>query len=198
MTGAKNVLLIEPGYRNKYPPLGLMKIAAYHKARGDRVTFEKDGFAGTGHGTAPGQRWDRVYVTTLFSFEWKRTARAIDTAVRRAGGAPRRVWVGGIAASLMHEAYASEPQWKGIRFVKGLLDRAPAEALGLEPGEFGWDTHEEAPIETRAPDYAVLDDTTYAYAITDAYFGYASRGCVRSAASAACRCSRAPSARCRA
>ena len=27
----RHVLLLEPGYRNKYPPLGLMKIAAYHR-----------------------------------------------------------------------------------------------------------------------------------------------------------------------
>lgn len=37
----RNILLIEPNYKNKYPPIGLMKIATYHRTLGDRVTFFK-------------------------------------------------------------------------------------------------------------------------------------------------------------
>lgn len=31
----KKVLLLEPNYSNKYPPIGLMKIATYHRNLGD-------------------------------------------------------------------------------------------------------------------------------------------------------------------
>ncbi len=37
----RNILLIEPDYKNKYPPIGLMKIATYHRMLGDKVTFYK-------------------------------------------------------------------------------------------------------------------------------------------------------------
>ncbi|MCW3070313.1 MAG: hypothetical protein JWO44_203 [Bacteroidetes bacterium] len=37
----KNILLIEPNYKNKYPPIGLMKLATYHKLQGDNVKFFK-------------------------------------------------------------------------------------------------------------------------------------------------------------
>lgn len=38
----KKVLLIEPNYSNKYPPIGLMKLATYYKNRGgwDVVFFK--------------------------------------------------------------------------------------------------------------------------------------------------------------
>ena len=174
----KNVLLVEPAYSNKYPPLGLMKLAAYHgsRGRGDRVRFVK--------GSSPSvleEAWDRVYVTTLFSFEWVRTAAAIDFAIRAAGDQPERVFVGGVAASLMHEEFQREPKWAGVRFVRGLLDGRPASALGLseENCDFGVDDKDSEPIEERVPDYTILEDVDYRYPVVDAYFGYASRGCVR-------------------
>lgn len=37
----RNILLIEPNYKNKYPPIGLMKIATYHRTLGDKVSFFK-------------------------------------------------------------------------------------------------------------------------------------------------------------
>ena len=181
----KRILLVEPGYRNKYPPLGLMKLAAYHKERGDIVRFVKIGF-GSGHERHPlfQAPWDRIYVTTLFSFEWKRTAEAIDWAIREAGGQSERVFVGGVAASLMHEAFQSEPRWAGVRFIKGLLDGPPAVSLQLsaEAYEFGADDLDGLPIEERTPDYGILGDINYTYPVRDAYFGYASRGCIRNCA----------------
>ena len=119
---SRNILLIEPGYPNKYPPLGLMKLAAYHGSlgRGDHVTFVK------GEATEVLNRaWDRVYVTTLFTFEWKRTASAIDFAISAAGNQPERVFAGGIAVSLMHEAFLNEPQMGRRSLLSGVCWTAP-------------------------------------------------------------------------
>lgn len=38
---SRKVLLLEPNYNNKYPPMGLMKIATYYRNRGDDVRFYK-------------------------------------------------------------------------------------------------------------------------------------------------------------
>ena len=37
----RKVLLLEPNYKNKFPPIGLMKLATYFKMRGDDVVFYK-------------------------------------------------------------------------------------------------------------------------------------------------------------
>ena len=177
----KNILLVEPGYRNKYPPLGLMKIAQYHGPNGkkDKVRFIK-GEDRSVYDTA----WDRIYITTLFSFEWERTARSIDFALDLVGGQANRVFVGGIAASLMHERYISEPKWRGVRFIKGLLGEAPAISLELDPfeEELYADDTDSKPIEDLVPDYSILEQIDYRYPVSDAYFTYTSRGCIRKCA----------------
>ena len=37
----RKILLLEPNYKNKFPPIGLMKLATYFKLRGDDVVFYK-------------------------------------------------------------------------------------------------------------------------------------------------------------
>lgn len=174
----KNILLIEPGYKNKYPPLGLMKIAQYHGPRGkkDNVRFIK-GEDRSVLTTA----WDRIYVTTLFSFEYKNIDRSIDFAIEVAHGHRDRVFVGGIAASLMHGLFLSIPKWRGVRFIKGLLGDVPAKSLQLDSfsEELYSDDLTGPAIEDLVPDYSILEQINYKYPVSDAYFAYASRGCIR-------------------
>jgi hypothetical protein len=174
----RKILLIEPGYKNKYPPLGLMKIAQYHgpRGKGDRVRFIKGEDR-----SVLAEAWDRIYVTTLFSFEYPKISRAIDFALEVANGQSSKVFVGGIAASLMHERFISERRWHGIRFIKGLLSAAPAVALqldGFSEELYSEDTDGQA-IEDLVPDYDILEQISYQYPVRDAYFAYTSRGCIR-------------------
>ena len=174
----KNILLIEPGYKNKYPPLGLMKIAQYHGPRGkkDRVRFIKGQDR-----TVLFEAWDRIYITTLFSFEYPKIAQTIDFALEVANSQANKVFVGGIAASLMHERFLREPRWQGIRFIKGLLSGPPA--IDLQLDDFAEELYADdiygRPIEDYVPDYGIIDQIDYKYSVQDAYFAYTTRGCIR-------------------
>ncbi len=157
-----DILLLEPGYSNKYPPIGLMKISYFHKyIHHDYVRFAKgelpDAFRD--------KKWDRIYVTTLFTFEWERTKRALEYALSVVKD-PTQVYTGGILATLMPELIAQH--FPTVKNNMGLLNRKGT--LGLE--------HEEC-VDTMTLDYGILDDIAdqYVYPAHDAYFTYMTRGC---------------------
>ena len=74
------VLLIEPDYKNKYPPLGLMKLSTFHKSRGDNVSFFKGRIKEYNERFGERKRWGRVYVSTLFTFQYNQSLEAIRLA----------------------------------------------------------------------------------------------------------------------
>lgn len=157
-----DILLLEPGYANKYPPIGLMKISYFHKyIHGDYVRFAK--------GRLPeafkDKKWDRVYVTTLFTFEWEKTKEAIEYALSVVKD-PYQVYTGGILATLMPNLIAEN--FPTVKNNTGLLDKKGT--LGLE--------HEEC-VDRMTLDYGILDDIAdqYVYPAHDAYFTYMTRGC---------------------
>lgn len=157
-----DILLLEPGYANKYPPIGLMKISYFHKyIHHDYVRFAK----GKLPDTFNEKKWDRVYVTTLFTFEWQKTKEAIEYALSVVKD-PSQVYTGGILATLMPELIAEN--FPTVRNNPGLLDKKGT--LGLE--------YEEC-IDRMTLDYGILDDISdeYIYPAHDAYFTYMTRGC---------------------
>lgn len=154
-----NILLIEPNYKNKYPPLGLMKIAYFHKnILHDYVRFTKGKLPAALDRT----KWDHVYVTTLFTFEWVKTIEAIEYAKTLVDSLDK-VTIGGIAATLMPDRMYKET---GIYPVQGLLN---------EPGKLGLPGDEC--IDQIVPDYSMLNDIDYKYPYHDAYFLSATKGC---------------------
>ena len=81
----------------------------------------------------------------------------------------------------MHDQFAADERWQGIRFIKGLLSEPPAVSLQLDEfaEELYADDRTGTPIEDLVPDYSILDQVDYRYPVRDAYFAYASRGCIR-------------------
>ena len=155
----RKILLIEPNYKNKYPPLGLMKIAYFHKhILHDYVRFTKGKLPEELSGT----KWDHIYVTTLFTFEWANTIESIEYAKTLVDSVDK-ITVGGIAATLMPDRLFKET---GIVPVRGLLN---------EPGKLGIPGDEC--IDQIVPDYSILADIDYTYPYHDAYFLSATKGC---------------------
>jgi hypothetical protein len=156
---SRNILLVEPRYPTKFPPLGLMKLSTYHKALGDMVRFVK----GTDK-DVPYEYWDRIYITTLFTYHWKITLEDILYYKSILHGDTSRIYVGGIMASLMPDELWKET---GICPMVGVLDKPNM----LDSGN-------DHVIDDMIPDYSLFDKIPHHYALLDSYFGYLTRGCV--------------------
>lgn len=230
-----NVLLIEPAYRNKYPPLGLMKLATYHKNRGDNVTFYKGhipnliltrlvqsivikwiesspnyprhsipceelrkyiqrgatsslisirekvhspeilqsiidsrkSYISKSYLNDTSWKWDRVYVTTLFTFYWHISIPTINqakTLVKKPDG----LYVGGVTATLLKDRIIQETGLSDHNFLTGLMDK---------PGIL--DHNDPTIIDDLPLDYSILDEVDYKYKEHGNYYGYMTRGCIR-------------------
>ena len=230
----RRVLLIEPNYKNKYPPLSLMKLATYHRILGDEVKF----FKGTDKEFAVSEtmsllmeklynnepsvkwnslwddieeyiikggearlealldnsvstnvltkknleyyrkyyynkeylnnpQWDRVCITTLFTFYWDKTIKAINY-FKQFCKDKNQVFVGGISASVVPVEMEKET---GIKPIVGLLNRG---------GEL--DKDNDIIIEELPLDYSILDEIEYEYPEHDGYYGYMTRGCINECA----------------
>jgi hypothetical protein len=94
----KKILLVEPErskkYHTPYPPLGLLKLAAYHRKKGDKVRLVQ-GFSDNGFEP------NIIYITSLFTYAYEPVhdvIRFYDQRYKKA-----RIVVGGIYATLCPE-----------------------------------------------------------------------------------------------
>ncbi len=234
MKEKKKVLLIEPDYKNKFPPVGLMKLATYYRNRGDwEVVFYKGdlhlfviericdrlvmrlneietneetdwryykhelfefiktrksqtlkklplensdvGFMlETEINSAKDYywkgkwekepEWDRVGVTTLFTFYWDKTIETIEFAKKLVKD-KKNLMIGGVLASIQPNEIEKAT---GIKPRPGLLNKAG----DLDPDD-------TQIIDELELDYSILDEIDYQYPMSNAYYRYTTRGCIR-------------------
>ena len=234
----RNILLIEPNYANKYPPIGLMKIATYHRELGDNIRFFKGDLKdlviqqlyeecveslteidssidwmlkqseikqyikskksnllsdiGVQHSKFEfllahrledfatnfkkkryqhEPKYDRIYVTTLFTFYWKITVETIHFCKKLVKNI-NELHVGGVLASLLHEELEQET---GIKPSQGLLDQPGM----LDPTI---PRARDLVIDNLPLDYSILDEIAYEYPTQSAYFTFMTKGCTRKCA----------------
>jgi hypothetical protein len=155
----ERILLVEPEYSNKYPPLGLMKIASYHKNKNDKVEFYK--------GKAPYtvvSKVDKVYITTLFTFYYDITIDTIKHYMQYINA--DNIYVGGIASTLLYKDFKKDTGLENI--IVGQL---------INSSMVGYTDNEN--IDELPLDYDILDDISYNYPAGDNFFVYTTRGCPR-------------------
>ena len=111
--------------------------------------------------------WDRVHITTLFTFYWNITIDTINFAKYLVKDI-KDLMVGGVLASIqpkeIEEATGVKP-WVGILGTPGILD-----------------ADDKQIIDNLPLDYSILDEIEYKYPMANAFYGYMTRGCIRKCA----------------
>lgn len=228
----RKVLLIEPNYANKFPPIGLMKLATYYRNLGNwdvvfykgdlklfvieriadncikeltelfnnidwllhkdfiveyiktrkkeflyqllsdnsaiekQASFVIDKFKDYywSNEWQKHPEWDRICVTTLFTFYWDITVETIKFAkylVKK----KKDLMVGGVLASIqpqeLYKATGIKPHI-GILHTAGELDAGDPQII------------DELPL-----DYSILNEIEYKYPMANAFYSYTTRGCIR-------------------
>jgi hypothetical protein len=114
--GPKTIFLVEPQksskYYTRYPPSGLLKIAAWHKKKGDMVRLV------SGFDTG-GLHPDKIYITSLFTYAWRPVHEVIRYYSQKYKKAA--IEVGGIYATLCEE-HLRDTFKDRISIHKGLCD----------------------------------------------------------------------------
>lgn len=225
----RKILLVEPNYKNKYPPMGLMKISTYYKNLGDKVTFFKGDlgelvlndtyeallkqlyvnddtvfwekhklqicnylkrgncnsfediplsknnpiirellkyyrkyFYNKDYFKPENRKWDKVGITTLFTFYWNITIETINF-VKQLCKNEKDVMIGGVMSSILPDKVEEAT---GIRPFIGTLS---------SPGILD---DNDMIIDTLPLDYSILEEIDYQYPANNSYFAYMTRGCI--------------------
>jgi len=116
------ILLVEPDYYTKYPPLGLLKLGKLEERKWNEVRLVR------GETDVSDFRPDKVCITSLFTYSWKPVHEVIEFYHHQFPGA--EISVGGIYATLMPDHISSN--FPFVRVHKGLVE----EAEGLLPAYY--------------------------------------------------------------
>ncbi|MGE9810702.1 hypothetical protein ACLIKE_05080 [Ferroplasma acidiphilum] len=108
-----NTLLVEPEYYTRYPPLGLMKLASYHRLYGDKIEYVR--------GTTYNVNDPKIIeITSLFTYSWEPVHKAIQFYHKLFPKAKMKV--GGIYATLLPENI--KKNFPYVQIHQGLYDNA--------------------------------------------------------------------------
>ncbi|NLK18595.1 MAG: hypothetical protein GX310_02240 [Synergistaceae bacterium] len=151
------ILLVDPAYKTPLPPLGLLKLGRFHRERGDFAAFVK----GTSN-TALNEEWDRIYVSSLFTFQWRTTLKTLRFYEGAVKNPNKNLFAGGPMATLLGRELAGAAR---CRPIPGVLDTA--EKIGLE----------RVDVDALLPDFSLIPQKGMYPLLNEGWIASATRGC---------------------